>query len=137
MPSPEPAILRALRSHLIDFARHRTLPIAFTNRQFTAPSGVYLRETLIPNQTGRLFVASDGPHRHMGLYQVDVFAPENTGETDHVALAGEIADHFAVDLRLTDGGVRTRITKRPSVGPTLVDGALAMIPTTIEWETFA
>lgn len=134
----EAEILKALRSRLIAFAQPKVLPIAFTNRPFTAPAGgQYLRESWIPNRTRRMGVSSDDAHNHIGLYQIDAVAQSNSGETSLLELAASIADHFAVDLDLTSGGITARVTKRPDIGPTMVDEPVAMIPVTVHWQAFA
>jgi hypothetical protein len=134
----EASILEALRSHLVAFAKPREILVAFTNINFTPPSGkTYLRESFIPNATNRLYLRSDEPHRFFGVYQVDVIAGSNSGVTAPLILAGQIADHFAVDMALASDGITTRISKRPDVIGLMVEPDRAIAPVSIEWETLA
>lgn len=138
MAAVETNILLALRSHLIAFARDRSLPIAFTNKAFSAPGdGRYLRESFIPNTVTRRFLGSAEPQRHQGIYQIDVMWPQGDGETVAREIAGAVSDHFATDLRLTSGGVSVIIPKRPEVGGMIIDEARTMIPTTVVWDCWA
>jgi hypothetical protein len=131
-------ILTALRSRLITFAQTQSLPIAFTNRAFsTQAPGKYLRETFIPNIVSRPFIGSTAPQRHQGLYQVDLMWPRDKGETEARTLAGELADHFPTDFRLTSGTTSVRITRRPDVAGMLIEDTRTMIPVTISWESYA
>lgn len=130
----EPDILLALRNRLVAFAQPRSLPIAFTNKNFSAPAtGKYLRETFLPNGTLRPEVADDSTPVWQGLYQIDVFWPQNGGETEPLALAAAIADHFSPATRLQGTGVTVRIPSRPSTSPLMVTDTRAMIATTVQW----
>lgn len=133
----EPSIMLALRGHLVAFAQPLSIPISFTNKAFTPPAdGKYLRETFMPNGANRRFLGSDDPHRFIGLYQIDVMWPHGAGETDPLMLAGDIGDHFAVDLQLVSGAVTTRITKRPDVAMSLIEESRTMIPVSVQWESW-
>jgi hypothetical protein len=134
----ETEIMLALRARLVSFAQAQSLPIAFTNKSFKTPKGgKFLRETFVPNIIDRQYLASDAPQWHRGLYQVDVMWPHDDGETAAREVAGDMAAHFATDLKLTSGTTTVRITQRPEVAGMLVDETQTMIPVTIRWEALA
>lgn len=98
----------------------------------------YLRVSLIPNQTGRMTVDSDGPSRHMGIFQVTVNWPVGRGEIEPREYAGRVASLFATDVLMTYGSVIVRSTKRPDVGPSIPDpkGVDLLTPVSVEYESY-
>jgi len=123
------------------FARVSTLslsyPVAYPNLTFSPPaSKKYLRVQFLPNTTDRPFIGSNAAHRFQGLLQVSVYWPLNKGEDGPRQDAGAIAEHFPADLMLDRDGVRVRITKRPSLGPMLIEDTAIQIPVSIQWEAF-
>jgi hypothetical protein len=145
-PSPETAIWLALK------ARIATLPasivpqtsISLPKEAFTPPkSGTnllpYLQVQHLPNQTERIFIKGDAPHRRPGILQLSLMVP-NTGSWDFTVTterAGLIAAHFPADLRLTGNGVSLRIELAPSIAQGFPDGAYWKTPISVRYDCFA
>lgn len=131
MPSIETAIWLALRGRVQSLVLTPTLPIAWPNEKFDPPQvankpGPYLRVTHLPNQTDRIFIGSNDPHRYQGILQISLFSALNQSPSTPalvVEQAGQIAAHFPTDLRLTHSGVTVRITRRPSIAQGIRDDA--------------
>lgn len=104
---------------------------------FTAPlSGRYLRVSHLPNQTQRLFINS-ATNRRPGILQISVVVPLNVGASAATRVAGQVAEHFSMDLRMTSGGVSVRITKAPDIAPALKEDAAWIVPVSVSFETLA
>lgn len=133
----EVKIAVALRDRLQSLSLNPSLPIAWQNVAFKPPAdGKYLRVQHIPNMVVRQEITSDGPHRYLGLYQVSVHWPHDRGEFEPREIAAAIVAHFPTDLRLIEGGVEVRITKRPEAGDLLVEKRGVQVPVTIEYESY-
>ncbi|GGE18152.1 hypothetical protein GCM10011390_41680 [Aureimonas endophytica] len=133
----EADILQALRSHLIAFAQARSLPIAFTNTDFSPPpDGKYLRETFLPNGVASRLIRAQS-QRLQGLYQIDVMWPLSSGQTAAMTLAGDLASHFDGDDRRTYASASVRVTERPAVAGLMIEDSRAMLPVSISWEAFS
>ncbi|QKV20537.1 DUF4128 domain-containing protein [Oricola thermophila] len=124
--------------HLHALSLTPALPIADPNIDFDPPAdGRYLRATFVPNTTDRLFIQSTGLHRYTGLFMVDVFDKPGTGETRARDVAGQVAEHFPCDDRITEEGVTLRIITRPNVGPAIIEDQAIHVPVTVEFWAFA
>jgi hypothetical protein len=101
----------------------------------------YLRWTLTPNATQRVFIGSNDPHRRPYVLQIDIYERINVQGADYGALAetaaGIVTAHFQTDLRLTSDGVSVRVIKAPSPGPVFIGTAHLQRPTIIELEAYA
>jgi hypothetical protein len=113
------------------------MPISWPGINFTKPaSKKYLEVTFFPNTTDRLFIGSDDPHQHQGIYQVVVHWNIGDGEYPARRVAGAIADHFPTDLRVTLDGVVVQVAKRPDVASALVENEGVQIPVSISYRAF-
>lgn len=138
MPAVETSIQTALFARVASLVLNPVHPVAWPNVNFTAPSSKrYLRVSHLPNTTDRLYIGSREPHQHQGILQVMVVAPLNSGEAAPRAIAAAVADHFPADLRLTSGGVKVRITKRPDIASALTTDTELQIPVSIRYEAHA
>jgi hypothetical protein len=134
----ETKIAEALFAHLKALVFSPVLRIAFPNMEFEPPAdGKWLRATFHPVTGGDRLIGSDDPSRIGGFMQVSVFWPLNRGEGEPRDVAGQIASHFAVDLRLEPSDASVRIIRRPDVGPMLVENIGVQIPVSIYFEAFA
>ena len=89
-------------------ARSPALQIAWENKPFTAPTGTYLRATLLPADTGSDDLA--GAHRrYMGVYQIDVMAPISTGPGAAEGIVDELATLFPLNLQITVTGLMLQV----------------------------
>ena len=138
MPTVESSIATALMARVASLVLSPVHPVAYPNVSFTPPANKkYLRVTHFVNSTDRLFINSSGKHRHKGILQITVCAPLNSGESAGREIAGQVASHFAVDARLSSGGVAVRITKRPNIASALITDTEIQIPVSISYECFA
>lgn len=139
VPSIETKIEMAIRNRVASLPMATTYPIVWSSGPGTytpSPTQPYLRCTWIPNQTERRFIGSNDPHRRPGVLQVDVMDTLARGSLVARETAGQVALHFATDLRMHFDGVSVRVIKAPSVGPAFIDTHV-QVPTVIELETYA
>jgi len=130
-------IEQALFSRLAAFVHSPALPIAWPNVSMNPKPASYLRASHLPNTNRRLFLGSAEPHQRIGLLQVDVFTPLNAGASAATEIAGKVAAHFQPDMPMRSGGITTRVTKAPDVGPALADDTHWQVPVTVAYEVFA
>ncbi|MGI4847553.1 MAG: phage tail terminator-like protein [Janthinobacterium lividum] len=116
------AIIRELfEARLTAWAAARTpaLRIAYENNSFNPITGeVYLRAFVLPGTTFSDDLA--GSHRgYVGLYQVSIVVPRNSGNRVSGQIERELDELFPVNLRLT-GGLTLQILT-PMSGSTAMD----------------
>lgn len=136
-PTVETAIWLALKDRVESLALSPAHSIAWPNEAFTPPSGGYLKVEHIPNRTLRVFIPSDAPHHYRGILQIGVMEKLNQDLAVALEVAGDVADHFPADLRLTAYGVTVRVAGHPSIGPALPQSTHLMIPVSVEYEAYA
>lgn len=135
-PTVETAIWLALRGRIETIPG--AMPTAWPNEAFTpSAQAAYLRIDMIPNTTQRVFIGSTDPHRYRGILQIGVMARLNQNLAVGMEIAGDVADHFPADLRLTAHDVTVRVTSHPSLGPAQPQATHLMIPVSIEFEAWA
>jgi hypothetical protein len=79
--------------------------VAWPNRSFAQPTGsVWYRVTWLPGQPRAAAVGTDAQNRHVGLYQVDVFAPGNQGAKTALDAAKIIVAAYKRGTTLTSAG---------------------------------
>jgi hypothetical protein len=133
--APESLILESLLARLHEFDTN--LPVQEPSVPFVPPDDRrYLRVQLLPGRTQRTLIPSDAEQLHVGILQVTVNWSTVHGEVAPRELAGQIASHFAVDQKLPAGDSFVRITQRPSVGPSLPDGADLLTPVSVFYESY-
>lgn len=94
-------------------------PVAWENLDYTPTDGVmFLRETLLPSSTLQTSFGNVGYDEHLGVYQIDVFAPKGGGKGAAIAKADSVADHFKRGTTLTynSADVRIRTVSRAVFG---------------------
>lgn len=138
----EALIMEVLFARLSSLVLSPVHQIAWPNVSFTPPQSggqpsPYLRVQFVPNQVNRALIDSDGPHQHVGLFQVSVYGPKGAGESETREIAGLVAAHFPADLRMVVSPVVVRVSKRPDVAGMLVEDAMIQIPVMIAWEAYA
>jgi len=129
-------ISAALDANLNTLALANNIPVAWENSSYTPVTGrAYLRATLLPADTDGLGLADNSTDEHLGIYQVDVFAPIDTGKGQAVMLADSIADQFKRGTELIYNGVKVRIkTVSRSTGSR--DGSWFIVPVYIQYYSF-
>jgi hypothetical protein len=103
------------------------IPIAYENVTFTPPSGRYLRSFLLPADTQSLTL--DGLHReYIGIYQVSIALPINTGAGAGQMLSAALDTLFPVAAPMTQGGLNVWVTSPMSAGPAIQEPDRFVIP---------
>jgi hypothetical protein len=134
----ETDIMAALFARVSSLVLSPAMPIAWPNVTYTPPANQrYLRVQFVPNVANRVVIDSDGPHQHLGLLQLSVYAKKNTGEATIRADAAAVAAHFPCDLKLYSGDVTVRINKRPDVRDLIIEDAAVQIPVMVSFEAYA
>jgi hypothetical protein len=120
---------------LIAWSRSRTEPVkvVFENVQYDPADGeTYLRAFMLPGDTASSTLAGD--HRaFIGVYQVSIVAPANTGKTKTNPLVAELTALFPLYARDTKAGV-TVVTMSPvDPGPGIPDAPTFTVPVSFEY----
>ena len=112
-------------------ARSPALLVAYENDPFTPTTGTtYLRAFCLPAETASQDLA--GAHRgYVGVFQVSVVAPINTGGGAANAIADELAALFVNNARITISGLAVQQVSPASVAGALQDGAHYIVP--VSW----
>ena len=111
-----------------------TTPISYQNRDFSPPEGSeWVRLTINPADSFRIELGTGLKHeRTVGIVQVQVFVPANTGDGRSTELGDMVADIFRdqqVDLLDPSDGVTVMgriIFRTPTLRPIGVDTRLEM-----------
>lgn len=121
----------ALRSQLNTLANKP--PIAWENTNYSPnATTLYLRATGLPGDTVQACLGDDGLDEHVGIFQVDVFVPDNKGRTTWPDL---VADHFKRGTVLTLNTTNVRITT-VSINTAFKDDEFYIVPISITYQAF-
>jgi hypothetical protein len=109
-------------------ARTPALRVAYENAPFTPVTGeTYLAPALLPAQTESEDL--QGVLRtYLGVFQVLVSAPINSGPGAAMGVADELAALFTNNLRLTVSGLTVQQITPASVAPALQDESRYIVP---------
>ncbi|WP_371870947.1 phage tail terminator-like protein [Pelagibacterium lentulum] len=119
------------------------MPILWPARLKELPKEWCLEITHLVNRPGRVFIGSDAPHQRLGILQIGLLTEINSKYDDQLSrlteLAGNIADHFPTDLRMSYGGVSVRVTEAPEVATSFKDEKRSRIvtPVSVRWQAWA
>jgi hypothetical protein len=138
VPSIETKIFQAIKARVETLPMKATYPIVWTDSSAYTPNPnqPYLRCTWTPNTTQRQFIGSKDPHRRPGILQIDVMGTKTQGSGVAREVAGQVAAHFATDLRMQFEDVDVRVIKAPSVLALFIDTHV-QAPIVIELEAYA
>jgi len=92
-------IRKAFETRLVNWAKTKSIPVAVENIKLIPPSTAYLSCFLLAGQTTNTSVLYD-TGKAVGVFQVDVHYPINTGSSGIELLAKEISDLFPDGLIL-------------------------------------
>ena len=85
-------------------------PIAYENVGFDLPSSrSWLRFSFSPVSTGPVTLGGGGDDEVVGLAQIDVFTPTNTGTQEAYSIAETVKNTFVVGNIFTYGSTNVRI----------------------------
>lgn len=97
----------------------------------------FSRATLIPAQTQIIGVGQNGLRMDQGLYQVDLFYPQNSGNTIANAMSDLIMNTFKRGTYYTSGNVRiliNRVYRLPA--NSLTQATFYHIGLVVEWQYY-
>lgn len=146
MPDPvEVAIESALINRLVALTFSPVIPVALPNVTLTpapiaGPGVKWLRATFLPADSFAIGISFDAHNQHYGIFQVDVFYGQGSGELAPGRIAASIIAWFKRGTKLTkDGfiiecGVGNDVPKR---GRLVEDDPWVMIPVSIPYRCFA
>ena len=133
----EVAIESALLAHATAFANNHDYDIALPNMAFTPPtlsaSAKWLRASFLPAPTATIGVNFAAYNQHNGIFQIDVFYGQGSGELAPGRIATGIIEWFK---RGTELDVVT-IIRAPYRGPLLKSDPWMMLPVSIPYLAFA
>jgi hypothetical protein len=97
----------------------------------------FCRTSLIPAQAQVIGVGAGGWRMDQGLYQVDLFYPQNTGNLVIGAMADSVMNTFHRGTYYTSGNVAVLIDRvyRLPAG-SLVQAAFYHLPVTVSWQYY-
>lgn len=108
-------------------------PIQLENTRYKSVTGQpFTRATLMPAQTSQVSVGVTGRDQLIGLYQIDVVIPSDTGVAPANILADQLVGHFYRGLSLTQSGVTTHIKKTWRGAGYRVE-QFYMVPVSVQW----
>lgn len=108
-------------------------PLQLENTRNIGVTGVaFSRATLLPARTTQVTIGINGKDEVKGLYQVDLFTPQDTGTATANALADDVMDHFPRGLVLTQSGIYLHILRAwREVGRR--EAPFYNVPVLVEW----
>lgn len=132
-PAIETKIWLALRKRLEEFPT--SVPIAWPGVAFT-PTSKYVRVgfSIIPPER-RLIKA--GPHDRKGVFSLTPCGVLSTEGESLLELAGQLADHFPVDVPFCYMDACVCVIAEPHVVGGYQDKGFWNVPVTINWQCFA
>ncbi len=125
-PSIETRIFEAIKARVEALPMASSYDVAWTSGETTlvngsgspytpVPTKRYLRCTFTPNATQRPLIGSRERNTRPGILQIDVMGTVAQGAGVAREAAGQLAQHFPADRKLTFMGTKVRITKDPTV----------------------
>lgn len=122
----------ALRARLA--ALPASPPVAWENDAYTPTEGtLYLRQTILPSASPNVDLES--LVEHIGLMQVDVFAPAGGGSGAAEDMAATLEAHFAAQHTLIHGAEVVSIRTIEQLSGAR-DGAWYVLPIRISYQSF-
>jgi len=137
----EVAIESALLNRLNALVLSPVLPVSLPNVTFVPPTAGpnvgWLRGTFLPAKSFPLGVDYEGNNQHYGIFQVDVFYGQGSGDLAPGRIAASVIQWFKRGTVLTKDGFVARIKDIPSRGQTIKDDPWVMIPVSIPYLAYA
>jgi len=128
-------IRRLFETRLAAWAKDKNLPVAYQNAKFTTPAtGIYLRAFTIPATTG----STDLPGKNrqfIGLFQVSIVIPSNTGTKAGEELIGDLAAQFPLFSTLTQGDITVKVMTPVEQGPEIQGDTNYTVPASFRYRS--
>lgn len=129
------ALIRAaFETRLATWAAAQTpaIPIAYENVTFVAPATRYLRSFLLPADTQSQTL--DRAHReYLGVYQVSIVMPLNTGAGAGQALVSALDALFPPSAPLVQGGLSVVVVNPMSAASAIQEPDRYVIPVSCQY----
>lgn len=97
----------------------------------------YLSVSVMPNTAELDGLPFDSDVTHMGLLQVSVFWPANTGLVKPMQVASQIVAAFPPGLWIERNGITVRFDQQPRVAGSIQESDWVSIPVTMRWRACA
>jgi hypothetical protein len=112
-----------------------TLSIAWENTNFTPPTNApHVRVSFLPSETRPAANHASAMDFESGIYQLDLYVPQNTGTANADATAREIRRQFKRGLALFDvNNIQVMIQGTPSVSDGRIEGPFWRSRITVPW----
>lgn len=138
-PTVETKIWLALRARVETISLGMPYTVVWPGRNTDVPQGIGLEVTHLVNRPLRRALKGTNPHVREGILQIGVLVA--TGETNPSypqEIAGDVADHFPVDVPLRYDDIAVQVYEAPEVGGGFFDEQRQrfVTPVSIRWRTF-
>lgn len=111
-------------------------PVQKENTRFTTGGTAWCRSTLMPGEPTALSVGLGGLNEHQGLYQVDVFTPQDDGTAEAGLVAAAVQEQFPRGLILNSGGIQIHVRMAWQQPAYQVEDWYAL-PVVVRWVAYA
>lgn len=138
----EVAVESALINRLKAFALSPAIPLAlpnveFTNKPIAEPGNFWLRGTFLPANSLALGVAFGSTNQHYGIFQVDVFYSQGSGELAPGRIATQLLAWFKRGTMMSKDGFDVLVNLQPYRSRMVKDDPWVMIPVSVPYLAFA
>lgn len=131
----ETKVFRALTDRLDAFVIANPIAVAYPARDFSPPAETpYLRISWLPARTDP--VAIKRTNEYSGIFQVDVFWPDNKGLIKPLEFAALLVAHYVRGTTLFREGIKVRVHRPPSVAPAMQEPGWVQVPVSIPYQAF-
>jgi hypothetical protein len=134
----ELAIFRALAARLDLFIAQEAIDVAYPGLPFIPRADrPFLRPWQLPALTQSSGFGARDANDFRGIWQVDVFWPDDLGILAPLEKASKLMAHYGKGLVLHEGGVKVQINEPPYLGPALQEPGWLHLPVNIRYRAFA
>lgn len=132
------AIRAAIESRIGAWAAAQTpaIPVAWQNASFTPPTSRYLRGFLMPADNDSRYMEG-GDALRVGMYQIDVCVPPNTGPAAAEAIVAALEALFPTWLRLDAGNEDVVITRTVTPKPGAPQGTHYVVSCRLRYRLYS
>jgi hypothetical protein len=127
-------IRAAFEVRLDAWAAANGVEVAWENRAFSPPAGVYARAFLIPATTDHLFLEGGG-REFSGIFQVNLYMPLGGGPGAGEAMIDSLDAAFAVSF--TQSSLRVTLLRPMSAAAGMQANNRFIIPVSAEYRVFS
>lgn len=132
----ETKIFRALTGKLDAYTTGNAIDVAYPGRTYTPREDTpWIRPTLLWATTDAVDLSGD-TNNYSGIFQVDLFWPEQRGMVRVLERASAIVAHFQRPQKLFHEGVRVEINLPPYLAPASQEPGWIQVPVSIPFRSF-